>query len=158
MQRSKRPRQSGHGEIVPPLSKLDRIGELLRIQVETFPPKELNPEEIARWEQDLGGYPLQAIDWAFDNWRRNGRFFPVPGDIIDICETWEVQVNTSNGCSGMDCKARHGKGYGENDVLYLWHEWSKKRTALNRELLPSEVEEVMAQLDKVRGGAPEWRT
>ena len=157
MQRSKRPRQSGHGEIVPPLSKLDRIGELLRIQVETFPPKELNPEEIARWEQDLGGYPLQAIEFAFDNWRRNGNFFPVPSDILSLCDVWMPQELVVRGC-GKECKARHYKGYGETDVLKIWNLFNAKRLQVKRELSEAEWGAIFSEVDKVRGGAPEWRT
>jgi len=156
MPKSRPRRVSGHGEIVPPLSKLDRIGELLKVQVETFPPKELSPEEIARWEGDLRDYQLQAIEWAFDNWRKNGNFFPVPSDIISQCDAWLPAQQVARGCSA-ECKARHGKGYGENDVLALLNRFMKKRAEVARELNENEIDALYAEVDKVRGQAPEWR-
>jgi hypothetical protein len=157
MPQSKRRRQVGHGEIVPPLSKLDRIGELLQVHSETFPNKELNPAEIARWEMALKDYRLEAIEFAFDNWWRNGQFFPVPADILSLCDAWLPKEQVARGCT-KECKERHHKGYSETDVLKLWNLFNKKRAEVNRALTESEQEELLDALDKTRaGGAPEWR-
>ena len=156
MPKSRQRRRNGHGEIVPPLSKLDRIGELLKIQVETFPQKELSAEEIARWEKDLSDYRLEAIEWAFDNWRRNGNWFPVPSDIISLCDSWMPAEQVARGCT-KECKERHHKGYGETDVLKIWNLFNAKRAQVNRELTTPEWEAIFVEVDKVRGGAPEWR-
>jgi hypothetical protein len=157
MPKSQARRRSGHGEIVPPLSKLDRIGELLKIQVETFPQKELSSEEIGRWEQDLNRYDLAAIEWAFDEHRQLGMFFPVPAQILDLCKTWVRPQEFPEGC-GPECKARHRKGYGETDILKLWNLFTAKRAAVNRELNDFEWATLLTELDKLRGGPPEWRS
>src|ERR1700674_499923 len=133
MPKSTQRRRKGHGEIVKPLNKLERIGELLQVQVETFPQKELTSEEIARWEADLSDYPIEAIEYAFDSHRRLAMFFPVPAQILDICKTWLPPHKYSPGCSA-ECKAQHGTSYGENDILYLWSLHSVKRAELNRPL------------------------
>ena len=157
MPKSRPRRQAGHGEILPPLTMQDRIKEFLLVQVETFPPKELTTAEVERWIRDLSGYRLEAIDFAFDNWRRNGTFFPVPADILSLCDAWLPQEQVARGCT-KECKERHHKGYGETDVLKLWNLFNAKRAQVNRELTEAEQEELLVALDSSRaGGAPEWR-
>jgi hypothetical protein len=140
---------------MPPLSKLDRIGELLKIQVDTFPPKELSLEEIARWEQDLGQFPIQAIEWAMENWRKHGRFFPVPADILDQCIAWEP--TTGQSVCDAACKKKHGQGYGESDILWLMEMHNRKRKEINGPLKDVEIEQLLVVLDKHRGKPPAWR-
>ncbi len=149
-------RRRGHGEVVPPSSKLDRIGDLLKIMVETFPQKELTTDEVVRWEQDLGKYETEAIEFAFECFRTSGLFFPVPAQIIDICKTWEPPTKYKPGCDAV-CLERHGKGYGENDVLWFLKAYTRKREQVERKLTPDEVKGVLDELDKQRGWSPEWR-
>ena len=157
MPRSQAHRRKGHGEIIPPLSKLDRIGELLKVQSETFPQKELSSAEIARWEQDLQNFPIQAIEYAFEEHRTLAMFFPVPAQILEICKTWEPPEAYKPGC-GAECKEPHGQGYGENDLLYLWERFTAKRGSLpNRLLTDGEINSLLDDLDKKRGVAPAWR-
>jgi hypothetical protein len=139
------------------LSKLDRIGELLKVQSETFPQKELSSAEIARWEQDLQSYPIQAIEYAFEEHRTLAMFFPVPAQILDICKTWEPPQAYKPGCN-PECKERHGKGYNENDVLSFWNLFNAKRASVgNRPLNEVEIGCLLDALDKKRGHSPEWR-
>ena len=157
MPRSRPARRKGHGETIPPLSKLDRIGELLKVQSETFPQKELSSAEIARWEMDLSGYPMPAIEYAFEEHRTLAMFFPVPAQILEICKTWQSPEAYRPGC-GPECKERHGQGYGENDLLYLWERFTAKRASLpNRPLTDGEINSLLDDLDKKRGVAPAWR-
>jgi len=149
-----------------PLLKNERIRELLKVQLMTFPNKELFEEEIANWERDLDPFPIQAIEWAFDNWRRNGRFFPVYGDIIDQCVSWEPS-NKPKGACDAECKRKHNTGYGENPALGL-HDITRlyelvcrkiegeKRTKDQR-FSDEEIEGLLVELDKMRGGAPQFR-
>lgn len=156
MPSSKQRRRKGYGEIVPPLSKLDRIAELLRIQVETFPQKELTPEEIARWEQDLSDYPLPAIEYAFDQHRRLAMFFPVPGQILDLCESYELKTEQEERCS-RECKSRHGLGYGWVEMRKLWQLFGEAREKLGRPLDDLEFSSLLNVIDKQRGYTPAWR-
>jgi hypothetical protein len=156
MHKSTTRRRSGHGEILPPLTLRDRIADLLTVQVQTFPQKDLTTAEVDRWVMDLSGYRQEAIEFAFDNWRRNGNFFPVPSDILSLCDAWMPKEQVARGCS-KECKSRHGKGYGENDVLFMMREYMKQRAVVNRALDEHEWEAILVKLDKVRGGAPEFR-
>lgn len=157
MPRSTPHRRSGHGVVSPPLSKRERITELLKVQVQTFPQKELFPEEVERWVADLSAFPIEAIEFAFDNWRRNGRFFPVYADILDLCIAWEPDSEKyPSGCSA-ECKARHGRGYHWNDILKFWKLHDAKRAEINGPLKEPEIEALFAEIDKERGSAPEWR-
>lgn len=155
MPRSTQHKRSGRGEIVPPSSKQDRIDELLKIQVQTFPSKELFTDEIQRWYRDLDVYPLGSIEWAFENWRRNGSFFPVPSDILSQCSVWAP--TTGQSVCDQECQSHHGRGYGEPDVLWLWKAFSTKRAEVERSLTGSEVEALLVELDTKRKNVPAWR-
>ncbi len=157
MPRSKAPRRSGHGEIIPPLSKQELIENCLKIQLETFPQKELSPGEIVRWGMDLARYSEEAIKFAFEEHRQLAIFFPVPGQIIDLCKTWIPEQEYRVGCNA-ECQSRHGRGYGENDVLYLWQRYQSMRDSFDRRLTQNEVTDLLDDLDAKRGQAPAWRT
>jgi hypothetical protein len=159
MPRSQQRRRKGHGELRPPLSVLERVRLLLEEQLITFPSKrELTDAEIEHWHRDLNPYRLDTIEWAFDNWRRNGHFFPVYADIVEMCETWQPDDPIHpHGCS-PECKARHGKGYGKNDMLWLWKRHATEREKLGRALTKNEWSGLYAELDNSRGGPPEYRT
>lgn len=155
MPKSKPPKSSAKSGTTTHLSKQDKIDELLKIQQETFPNKELSPEEINRWHMDLEPYRLEAIEWAFDNWRRNGHFFPVPGDILDQCEVFSPAIK--DGRCDAECQARHGKGYGENDILWLWKRYTKLHGDKKGPLTEEEHQSLLNQLDAFRGESPAWR-
>jgi hypothetical protein len=165
------PRKSkSKGETMPPLIASDRIDSLLKEHLNIFPSKgELSPEEIEHWHRDLSPFPIAAIDWAFDNWRRNGRFFPVYGDILDQVVTWEPPASQSKYVPGCDaiCKARHRRGYGEA-AMYGLHDITRLNELIRRKiesenrtreqlLTDSEIESLYDELDKLRGSKPEWR-
>ena len=157
MPKSTTRKRKGRGEAMPPLSVSDQIDLLLKEHLAIFPSKpELTDAEIEHWHRDLTPYPLQAIDWAFDNWRKNGHFFPVPSDILDQCQAWAPA--TGKTLCDPECKRRHGKGYGENDMLWLWNRHAKEREKLGRALTKNEWDGLYAELDVSRGGPPEYRT
>jgi hypothetical protein len=154
--KSKQHRRSGTGEVIPPLSVSERILDLLKVQQKTFPPKELDQDEIERWVRDLEPFQIAAIEWSFDNWRRNGRFFPVPADILDQCISWNPPELERKGCNA-ECRRRHHQGYGETDVIKLWKLAEAKRMELGRALTDADYDELMTVLDKWRGKPPAWR-
>lgn len=49
----------------------------------------VSPEEFEIWEQCLDHQPMPAIDYAFDAWQRNGRWFPKPADILQLIAVWK---------------------------------------------------------------------
>ena len=156
MPKSKTRKRNGRGEVIPPLSKLQRIDELLKIQRDTFPQKELTPEEIERWEKDLANYPLEAIEYAFDQHRRLAMFFPVPGQILELCESYSPPADESDKCSS-ECQSRHGKGYGWVEIRKLWSLHGEAREKLWRPLDELEFSALLNVIDKQRGYTPAWR-
>src|SRR5690242_9924077 len=98
----------------------------------TWPLKELTTEEIENWHKDLGVFQKDQIEQAFDNWRRNGRKFPVYGDIIDLCIAYEPPTRPSSLCS-IECRERHGKGYGENPTRGL-HDMTRLNELVRRKI------------------------
>src|SRR3954470_14690403 len=110
MPSSRQHRRKGHGAVMPPLSVFERIDSLLKEHLSIFPSKaELMEMEIEHWHHDLSQHRVEAIEFAFDNWRRNGRFFPVFADIIELCEAWEPTERAKPVCSD-ECVSRHGRG------------------------------------------------
>lgn len=147
-------KRKARGEPMLPLIVSDRIDSLLKEHLAIFPEKvELLPEEIEHWHRDLSPFPIAAIEYAFDTHRRNARRFPVYGNILDICVTWEKPQEYKPGCSA-ECLARHGKGYNEVDIKNLY------RMAV-REMKADRVvdyDALLTELDSKRpDGPPEWR-
>jgi hypothetical protein len=157
MPQSRPRRRKGHGEVMPPLNVSERIDSLLKEHLSVFPSKpELTDAEIEHWHKDLSPWPIAAIEWAFDCWRRNGRFFPVYGDILDLVTAWEPAETTKRGCS-RECKNRHGKGYNENDIAKLFKMYTARMNEISRPITDAEIEVMLYDLDKWRGKSPEWR-
>lgn len=137
-----------------PILKDQLVRDCLKIQLMTFPNKELFEEEIANWVRDLSPFPASAIEWAFENWRRNGRFFPVYGDIIDQCIGWEPADKPMRPICDSECKSRHRKGYGWKD-MYAAFEMMCQAV---RGKKPIDSEAILKVIDSKReNGAPEWR-
>jgi hypothetical protein len=156
MSKSTQRKRSAQGVLIPRLNLLDIIDRGLKDMQRTWPNKELLTEEIQHWHADLGPFTAQAIEYAFECWRRNGHFFPVYGDIIDLCIAFEPISTTRRGCS-IECRERHGKGYNENDVAKLFKLYETRMSQLSRPMTDAEIDKLLDDLDKWRGKHPEWR-
>ena len=102
---------------------------------------------------------VNELRYAFENWNRNGRFFPKPKDILELVEAYrlsQTRKQVDNRCDA-ECKSRHGKGYGEQDMLWLFKKYIEKRGQIGRALNKSEIFSLLDELDKHRGWSPEWR-
>lgn len=55
--------------------------------------EEMTEAKALFWKETLSEYPPVAIEWAFQNWNRNGDFFPKPRDIIRLIETWRESMD-----------------------------------------------------------------
>ena len=114
--------------------------------------RELTDEEAGFWAGFMREYSLAELQFAFDNWNRNGRFFPKPKDIAEQCDVYRMKARQRAGYPECDaeCKSRHGRGYGINDV-----NWLLKRYFADPSQDPNKL---LKELDSKReGGAPEWR-
>lgn len=52
--------------------------------------KELTELDYEAWEKLLTPYPLKGIDYAFENWQRNGKIWPKPVNIIELIAAWSL--------------------------------------------------------------------
>lgn len=114
----------------------------------------LDPSEIEIWRKFLQAIPKNAVLYAFENWQRNGRFFPKPKDILDLVDTY-----TAGKAPAMFTRyEHHGQGYGGGDMLALWKIVSAKGLAMGRKLSQQEIWDCLSQVDAKRPhGAPAWR-
>jgi hypothetical protein len=158
MPSSKPRKRNARGEVMPPLSVLEHVDNWLKKMLDYHPAKgSLSESEIEDWHRDLSPFPVEAIDYSFEAYRRNGGKFPVPRDILDVCVTWAPEPKYKPGCS-RECTARHGKGYSEVDVKKLWELYTSKIGQLpNRPLTDTEVDQLLDELDRWRGKSPAWR-
>jgi hypothetical protein len=50
--------------------------------------KELAPAELLLWERLLENCHLDGLEWAFAEYLRGNKFFPVPAEILELYATW----------------------------------------------------------------------
>ena len=149
---SRRRQNESRQQTERPLSEQERIDRALALMV-TRIGHSMSPERINQWHQDLGGYSIEAIEWAIDTYGRMARRLPALADLVELLNTWQADEIPAAGCE-PECQARHGKGYHLNDVLWLF----KKRLASGeKEWSPAQWEKAMDELDAARGHKPEWR-
>jgi hypothetical protein len=105
----------------PTSQKLDVIDSCLQKMLDCFPQKgRLTVQEIDDWHRDLSPFSAEAINFAFDSHRRNALFFPVAGQILDLCISYDPPDQRSTVTCDAACKAQHFKGYQWSDIRYLW--------------------------------------
>lgn len=155
--RSKQSKTKHAQEILPTSQKLDAVLKWLQKMLDAFPQKgKVTQEEIEDWCRDLTPFSLQAIDFAFESHRRNALFFPLYGQILDLCISYdppEQQVRSTANCDAI-CKARHGKGYGWRD-MYAAYELMRQAVKEGRKIDSEEILKIINS--KREGGAPEFR-
>lgn len=61
--------------------------------------RDLTSTEYKLWTGILRDYTDLAVVWAFDNWNRNGKFFPKPAEIIELVHSFgSSQENQTKLC------------------------------------------------------------
>lgn len=53
--------------------------------------KKLSEDDFKAWEKFLAPLPAMALQEAFDNWSRNGAYFPQPKNILDLVAAYKVE-------------------------------------------------------------------
>ena len=112
--------------------------------------KPFSEARLQQLHDDLGPYPVAAIEWSLDSWGRNSKVLPTLSDLLQLLRTWHV-ASQAEGC---DCKHLHGTGYGWEDL-----KWMLKKRGLHAERFSiAQWEELIAEMDSKReGGSPSWR-
>lgn len=93
---------------------------------------------------------MAEVEYACDNWNRNGHFFPKPADILEQIAIYR----DANRSRGYTRDPHAGEGYGANDVAILWKLHDAMREAVGgRKLTESELLSLVDELDQVTGRA-----
>lgn len=190
MPRSSQRKNKHEQEMLPTSQKLDVIDRWLQKMLDVFPQKQrIETHEIEHWHQVLTPFSVDAIEFSFGKHQDLALFFPLYGQILDLCIAFsppDVVKSSTEKCDAI-CRARHGKGYGEEDIKYLMHRivgdkpfyFKNGNPRMVKELLQAQVlagensgklivfhaatadvrdiESLLAELDGARGGAPQWR-
>lgn len=167
MPRSSQRRPKHAQEMQPTSQKLDAIDSWLQKLLDAFPAKgQLTTEEITDWHKDLTPFSVDAIDYAFETHRRNAIFFPIYGQILDLCISFNPpNLPVGNPRCGTECKSRHGKGYHFNDFFWML---TKLRAPCvvgplanprKKKATEEEIQDLLRECDEKRPtGAPEFRS
>lgn len=70
------------------------VGYLQNLALPSMFNRELTEQDYELWQQLLKPYPLKAIEFAFENWGRNGKQFPKPANILELIGAWRLSQNT----------------------------------------------------------------
>jgi hypothetical protein len=73
------------------LSEHSERQELLKTCRQLFA-KELEENDSAYWGRFLVQFSLAELRYAFEHWNRNGRWFPKPKDISDLCDVYRLEL------------------------------------------------------------------
>ena len=111
------------------------------------------------WKEILSRASISEIEdafraWHFKQWGDTYPRMPTPGEIVDSAMQAREQARLAARCA---CGFRHGKGYGSEDVAWLWKKRKEGTTADVRWSI-AQWEEVFGELDAKRPDkAPAWR-
>jgi len=91
IQSSLRKAQETRQQLIAPLA-VEQIKKAIQTCAEMLH-EELTDTKAEYWSKLVANYPPDAVIWAFDNWTRNGDYFPKPKDIRQLVETWCEQIS-----------------------------------------------------------------
>jgi hypothetical protein len=88
-------------------------GYLQKFSLPSLFNRELTEGDYHMWDKLLCNYPLKAIDYAFENWERNGKVFPKPANILELIGVWtlsnKTKFKTCGNCEDGWIRVFHGK-------------------------------------------------
>jgi len=98
------------------------------------------------WKDFLASYSSAAIEFAFENWQRNGHYFPKPAQILELIRAYHVEHRETQ----TPRYEHHGEGYGEGDVIALMKLFREKYPSPRRRLTYEERQDLIDELDRRR--------
>ena len=64
------------------------VGYLQSLALPSMFNRELTEQDYGVWQKILAHYPINSIDYAFDNWGRNGKQWPKVANILELIAAW----------------------------------------------------------------------
>jgi len=99
---------------------LQSAGYLQNLALPSVFNRELTEADYELWGRILAPYPVKAIDFAFDNWGRNGKVWPKPANILELIAAWNLSNKPEfKGCSNCEdgwIRVFDGKTWGGHAV------------------------------------------
>jgi len=96
------------------------VGFLQNLALPSVFNRELTEADYALWEKLLAPYPLNAIEYAFDNWGRNGKAWPKPANILELIGAWnlsnKVEFQSCGQCDGGWVRVFEGRTDGGHRI------------------------------------------
>lgn len=84
-----------------PVYSTETIQNLILLCADLFH-EELTQAKVKFWKDLLAPLPVAGVEYAFDQWNRNGDFFPKPKDITQLVAMWresnDAAVKTCGKC------------------------------------------------------------
>jgi len=112
--------------------------------------RSLTVEEAQVWKDFLSSYPSSAIEYAFENWQRNGHYFPKPAQILELIRAYHVEHRSDY----VERYEHHGEGYNEADVIALMKLYREKYPVkLTRYLTYEQRQDLIDELDRRKATA-----
>ena len=141
MSKMKREMEEWIGEVETPSQR--SLAECLERTRRLFS-REITKDEAAIWKKCLESFPSKAIESAFENYHREGRYFPKPRDIIERIEDWKasnrVPFESCGKCQDgwVTVQAKEKKSKGGVELSYFptyakrcecWYQYLGKKAA-----------------------------
>lgn len=108
--------------------------------------KDMTVEEAEVWKKKLSHYSDSAIEYAFEAWERNGKFFPKPAEIIEL-----IDAHNQSHLAPLPRYENHGGGLNEKDVLAMYklflERWPKP---IGRKLTQDEKDQFLSDFHQRR--------
>lgn len=150
MGQNKRRLPSGtQGQLLRPQHESDRVLQAL-VTMATRIGRPFSEARMQQLHDDLGSYPVEAIEWAIDCWSRNAKVLPALADLLQLLKTWHVTSSEEE-----TDRSQFGTGYDGNDIVWLNKKICAIRSAFGRKPTAGEYVAMFQELDKTRkGGTP----
>jgi hypothetical protein len=112
--------------------------------------RSLTVEEAQVWKDFLSSYPSLAIEYAFENWQRNGHYFPKPAQILELIRAYSIEHRSDY----VHRYEHHGEGYSAADVILLWKIFHEKYPdPLTKSLTYEQRQDLIDELDRRKAAA-----
>lgn len=96
------------------------LGYLQNLALPSMFNRELTEQDYELWQKLLKPYPLKAIEYAFENWGRNGKQFPRPANILELIGVWALankpKFKPCGNCDNGWIRVFHGRTDGGNPI------------------------------------------
>ena len=101
MRNSKRSPKTTQQQLLRPLEESETVlRELVKMSLRLHKPMSEEYQSVIL--QDLGCYPVSAIEYALDSWGRNAKVLPTLADLLALLNSWMAEKMEFQTCGHCD--------------------------------------------------------